>query len=271
MGYFVSFPKQTVDPRNLSRFDGTIASILLDMDAQLTRRFQTYLTSEKYFDLPRLMATTFKALPAQTARDLTWDVVLISAHAGGYKNALLDFSMPNTDQVKIDWTVKGLGGDYKRSCRSHSCSSGHQASFTHGSSTAQELLTDIHRLDATPETVPEPIFNATLEIAYAIDLMRGKGIFDSELKLIEKVMGRLETPAPFHHVEVVSRLSKAQKIIAVHPTADIRLHGYVSRLGEFSSHWEMAKAEGRDPAHWMGIRYLLPCLECLGTGIEQTN
>lgn len=241
------------------------------MDVQLARRFLDYLTSGKHFDLPGLMTTTFKKLPFRSARDLTWEVVLISVHEYGYKNTLLDFSISNANQVQIDLATKRSGCGYKKSCRSLSCSSGYQTSFSHGSPSAQELLAGIHRHDAPPDLVPESILDAALEIARTIDLMRGKGIFDSELKLIEEVMGRLKKPAPFHHVEIISRLSKANKIIAVHPTAEIRLHGYVSHLGEFSSHWEMAKAEGRDPADWMGIRYLLPCLECHGTGIEQTH
>lgn len=270
MGYFVSFPKQAVDPKDNSRFDDTIASILVDMDAQLARRIQAYLTSDKHFDLPRLMAATFKNLPPQSARDLTWDVVLISVHEYGYRNTLLDFSISNANQVQV---ASGSGRGYKKSCRSLSCSSGHQTSFSQGSPSAQELLAGIHRHDVHHDIVPETILDATQEIARAIDLMRGKGVFDSELKLIEAVMGRLQKPAPFHRLELISRLSKANKIIAVNPTAEIRLHGYASRLGEFSSHWEMAKAEGRDPGDWMGmgIRYLLPCPECLGTGIEQTH
>lgn len=271
MGYIVSFPKQAVDPKDILRFDDTIASVLVDMDAKLARRFLAYLTSDKYFDLPGLMTATFKNLPFQSARDLTWDMVLMSAYGYGHRNALLNFSISNTSQVQVDSAVKGLGSGYQKSCRSVSCSSGHQTSFSEGSPCAQELLDGIHRHDAPPELVPDAIFDATLKISHAIDLMRGKGIFDSELKMIETVMGRLKESAPFHHVEVISRLSKSNKIIALHPTAEIRLHGYVSHLGEFSSHWEMANAEGRDPADWMGIRYLLPCLECLGTGVEQTN
>lgn len=271
MGYLVSFPKQTVDPKDILRFDAAIASVLVDMDVQLARRFHAYLTSDKHFDLPGLMAATFKNLPSQSARGLKWDVVVISAHGSGHRNTLLDYAISNDNQVQIDLATKESGSGYKRSCRSLSCSSGHQTSFSHGSPSAQELLAGIHRHDVPTDLVPESIHDATLEIARAIDWMRGKGIFDSELKLIEGVMGRLKKSAPFHHVEIISRLSKANKIIAVHPTAEIRLHGYVSHLGEFSSHWEMAKAEGRDPAGWMGIRYLLPCLECHGTGIEQTH
>lgn len=271
MGYIVSFPKQAVEPKDIRRFDDTIASVLVDMDEQLARRFLAYLTSNKYFNLPELMTVAFKNLPFQSARDLTWDVVLVSAYGYGYRNAILNFSISNANRVQVDLTVKGSGSGYKKSCRSLSCSSGHQTSFSEGSPCTREILDGIHRHDAPPKLVPDAIFDATLKISSTIDLMRGKGIFDSELKMIETVMGRLKESAPLHHVEVISRLSKSNKIIALHPTAEIRLDGYVSHLGEFSSHWEMAKAEGRDPTDWMGIRYLLPCLECLGTGVEQTN
>lgn len=270
MGYFVSFPKQALEPKDISRFDDTIASTLSEMDDRLALRLREYLASKKCLDLPSLMATTFKNLSAQSMRSLTWDVVVISAHGGVHRHVLLDFAVSNASQVKIDRAANGLHRGYERSCHSHSCASGHQTSFSHGSLTAEELLADIHRYDVAPDLVPEAIFDATLEIAYSIDLMRGEGIFDPELKLIEKTMERLKKPAPFHRVEIISRLSEAKNIIAVHPTAEIHLHGYGSHLGEFSSQSEMAKAEGRDPADWMGIRYLLPCPECHGTGIEQT-
>lgn len=268
MGYLISYPTQSVGPKDTLRFDAAIASVLVDMDAHLAGRFRAYLTSDKHFDIPGLMAPTFKNLPSQSARDITWDVVLISVHEYGYRNTLLGFSISNANQVQV---TSGSGSGYKKSCRSLSCSSGHQTSFSQGSPSVQELLDGIHLHDVPPDLVPKAIVDATLKITYAIDLMRGEGVFDSELMLIEEVMGRLEKPAPFHRIEVISRISKASKIIAVHPTAEIRLHGYTSRLGEFSSQCEIAKAEGRDPTDWMGIRYLLPCPECLGTGIEQTH
>lgn len=268
MGYFVSFPKQAADHKDISRFDDATASILVDMDAQLARRIQPDLTGDKHFDLPGLMAATFKNLPSSSAYEITWDVVLMSVHEYGYRNTLLDFSISNANHVQV---ASGSGSGYQKSCRSLSCSSGHQTGFSEGSPSVQEILDGIRRHEAPPNLVPEAIFDATLKITYAIDMMRGQGIFDSELMLIEEVAGRLKIPATSHRIEVLSRISKAGKIIAVHPTAEIRLHGYASNLGEFSSQWELAKAEGRDPTDWMGIRYLQPCPECLGTGIERTH
>ena len=239
------------------------------MDNQLAQRFQAHLPSDE-FNLPQLMSTPHNDLPTGRLRDSTWNLVVVSVHGWRYKNALLDFRISNSNQPRLDLTVEGPDSGYKRSCRSNSCSSGHQTSSSHGRPSTKELLGGIRRHDAPKHLVPKPIYDATLEIAYAIDQMRGKGIFDPEVMLIEKVMAQLNEPAPFHHVEIISRLLNVEKIVAVHPTGDVRLQGYVSRIGEFSSHWEMAKAEGRDPSSWMDIRYLLPCPECRGTGLEQT-
>lgn len=271
MGYLVSFPKQAVDPVEISRFDPSIEIALLDMDSELASRIQAHFTSSDHLELPRITESAFKCLRGDPDKDISWEVVISSTHGGGYRNTLLVFSTSKNNLVTGILPIEGSRSGYKKSCRSLSCSSGHQTSHSNTSPTARELLDDAHRFDVPPDSVPKPIFDATLEISRTIDMMRGKGTFDSELKLIETVMEKLKKPAPFHHIEVISRLSTANQIFAVHPTAEIRLHGYPSRLGEFSSHWELAKAEGRDPNDWMGMHYLLPCSECHGTGVEQSR
>lgn len=258
----MSFPAEKVNPETLLRFDKRVESTLLPIDRKLAARFQEYLTSDQYLNLPGLMTSIFRGIPARAAGHLTWEMVLRSSYASAHKNELLRIEASKNMNARV--SLDGLR--YRPSCRL--CSSGFRVGRHLGKAQSlRELLSRLQVDDAPSNSVPRPITDATIDIAYRLDQMRGDGGFDDEIKLIEKAMSRLRVPAPFYNIEVVSRLSKNGVIVAVHPTADIRIEGYASTKGVFSSQSEVARAEDRDPRDWMGIRYRLPCRKCLGTGM----